>query len=680
MCGLMSRFYKIMKNKQAVEKCYRDLKAIKNKRAKAKVVLLSIKKSLEKNGFKVADMKVIRKYMKRYKVNLGVETNSLIILNRGKDSNKSNYFVFMGIAKKRHGEYGVNVLFYNPAVPKFLKGEPMKYVEPGEKPAGMQDPTDRKFVFSINEYKTNEDARDFIETTVFKALYLASHKPKNRYFVSPHSHIGKFRLKKTYLNGKIVRNKEYNPITLKPKKEFGNKSGIDDGKTDIVDALLTTALYGLDFFAMTSHNSFCVKVYEEMKPLADALGIKIIPGFEITMPIYGFAPEDVGAFIDMLEKRGVDKKEIWKDLHVRQDNTFDYTDVEQLIKKYRYLIKKGEEPQRIINGPHVVVHCKNAKIAKEINDNLLHKIRDVKYPPLSSPNIQLEKTIRQLKKQYGNDVAIYLAHPFNENSLPHVGIGMRMKIGDLSIKTIKKMIEEKLIDGIAAYNPGIGEEKQTFEYTNGTVQGTKDKKMKKIIEKRKKMKKENIRIAKIEILKAVDEKWWQPAITSNALNIALARYLNKYSQEKTGEYLKEIGEPDIHWYGQANLKNPSLNHFGRTITYVQMPEKEMLDKNIESLFEAQKKHKKTGSPFFNYIAYAFYDNKEMKMKFEKGREPKPEEKQAEILASYQVYATGFFKVILKDIKNRIRRLNLFDLNFGAWIRDVITTIKRFSRE
>jgi hypothetical protein len=611
------------------------------------VTFKCLKRELDAKGFKEVNNERLLECARQYgREKSGPSWEQFCVLNRGLGSGKSNYFVFMGVKKKALGRDELQVLYYNPEPPN---------VKFNFKDGDMSVPLNesRKDVIVTRAYNGTTNVQSFITETVGHIADLASRKPENRYYMWPHNHAGYI-----YSEGKVRR------LIDLGKGEIRDANGpLDDGKSNPFDMLMSAALFSGDFFAITSHNSFSEPVFKALDAIGSALGMTVVPGIEFTMPLYGYNPEDVSIILTDMENKvskavTIDLKpdfgiEITRNLDAMHQvklnieansfSAYDYHAVENLIHWYNDNFGTMLRPIRVLNGPHVIAMFRHPQMALETHFSMLAQ-RDVLFPPLSSPGIELFGTTSKLKSKYDKNVLIMVAHPFCEPGLPSVGTGNRMSSGDMGWARGLSLFAQGFADAIAAYNPSVGDETHNFSF-DGSKISTPAAGIKPLIDqwvaKRQERSSESKNFAK----DAAVEKWGFDTALSGPLNIAYANWIRN-SLLSLG--ILKMGEPDTHWYGEFSLDSPEANHLMRTVTYLEGD----VTKSLDGLFAALHRAKEGKGVNVDYYAYCQMNPATGCMDFEGPRQPTKHESMDERWKWFTNYGASLFNVIIPDFLKR----------------------------
>jgi hypothetical protein len=614
----------------------------------------AIKKELDANGFKEASKDRLLDCAKQYgRENSGPSWDEFSVMNRGLGNKKSNYFVFLGIKKKLLRRDELQVLYYNPEPPdvkfNFRDGD-----------NSIPAKETRKDIIVTRAYNGTAPIDPFIVDTVSHINEMSSRKPENRYYLWPHNHIGY-----VYYGGKPRR-----LIDLKKDEIMGERGPLDDGKSNPFDMMMSAALFGGDFFALTSHNNFSETVYRAVDSIGSALGMTIVPGIEFTMPLYGYNPEDVSIILTDMETKlsravTVDIKpnmnvEITRNLTDMQQvkinvesnsfSAYDWHSVETLIHWYNDNYGTELRPIRVLNGPHVVAMFRHPQMAIETHAAMLLN-KDVLFPPLSAPGIDLFGTTSKLKTKYEKSVFIMVAHPFCELGLPSVGVGNRMTSGDMEWARSISLFEQGFADAVAAYNPSVNDETHRFSFDGKHIVACSSGIMPLIsqwVAKRAERAAESSKF----VGEAAVGKWGFQTALSNPLSIAYAHYVRRNLLTRG---ILKMGEPDTHWYGDFSLDEPEMNHLGRTVTFIEGA----VEKSLDGLFAALNKAKENrdnepgdGKVAVNYYAYCQMNPTTGAMDYEPARAPTKHETMDESWKWFTNYGASLFNVILPDFFKR----------------------------
>jgi hypothetical protein len=280
---------------------------------------------------------------------------------------------------------------------------------------------------------------------------------------------------------------------------------------------------------------------------------------------------------------------------------------------------------------------------------LAHK--DVLFPPLSAPGIDLFGTTSKLKTKYDKNVLIMVAHPFCELGLPSVGVGNRMASGDMGWARSISLFAQGFADAIAAYNPSVSDETHRFLFDSSKIVACAPSVMP-LIQMWTAKRSERCNESREKAKEANTGKWGFDTSLSNPLSIAYAHYVRR-NLASLGIF--KMGEPDTHWYGDFSLSEPEMNHLGRTVTFIEGA----MEKSLDGFFAALHKAKEnlSNEPGDNKVAVNYYAYCQMNpvtgtMDYEPARAPTRHEAQDERWKWFTNYGASLFHVILPDFFKR----------------------------
>ncbi len=551
-------------------------------------------------GFEKLSLRKIKNEIRRQNYNIGVDLNSFTVMKRKEGS---NFFVFLGV-EERLRKPRLIAVFYNPASPL------------------EKDISREKIIIKEVVDKSTEAS---VMNRIVEAM---KEKPSETYFFWPHNHAGFVKFKGKY----------YRLIDLKPGEIPFVNGPVDDGVNKPFEIMLYAAFYHGDFYAITSHNHFYMPLYEELKKFGDELSIVVVPGTEFTMPPFGFDAFDVALLMKALEKKGIKIN-----LKRNEFGGYNFEDVNYVLESFKDELKDVDLPMRTINGPHVVVLYASPEIGKEVQNEILND-RDVLYAPISSRGVELVPTLKKLKRKYGKDVFVILAHPFCDLKLPSVGIGNRIEFGELPWDVLSYLKKHGLVDAIAAYNPGVSNEIHPFErgVDKESLRGLPAY-LKKLVDYWNKKRVKRAKKARRTMEELTRQKWGMPTRRANEMNMALARFANHEF------YWILVGEPDTHYYGHFDLRELRMNHLGRVVTVIN----NLKERNLKGLFDALHRAKLSRKAV-DYIAYVQF--KDGKLQISDERKPSFREKIEKQWIYFESYGLhGFLRILLKDVIGRIKR-------------------------
>jgi hypothetical protein len=170
-----------------------------------------------------------------------------LLFNAGKDSKRSNFFVFLKVdsANERVLVYYMNpdATETAPMREKDSKGR----VRPGQS------------CFILKSYLPRDDPVKSAEAIVSDILHYSELKPDWEYRMESHLHCGRM----------------FPGFT-------GEKRFADDGMSSIMDVLRIMAITNRDVVAITSHNSFNAKQFAAISLIAEEMGMVLLPAMELT--------------------------------------------------------------------------------------------------------------------------------------------------------------------------------------------------------------------------------------------------------------------------------------------------------------------------------------------------------------------------------------------------------------
>lgn len=286
-----------------------------------------------------------------------------LIFNRGLDGKQSNFCVFA----KCEIDGTVVLHHYNPD----RKGVRLRRDEFIRKTVLRSDASDEEIARAVDAIQTD-----------------AAKKKPSEFFFAPHNHFG----------------------ALAPLHFDHNGNGIasgtvkfDDGVSFLTDNIRKALFYGIDYYALTTHNSFSISVFEFMTWAGHNMGIAPIPGIELTLPM--------------------------------------------------------KEP----NGPHVLLWMKNARVARRIRRDILEKGIRLDMPAYFV-GMPMEKILEILfEYQKHNLLALGIAHPVNFNSptlpVPIVGLYSAADTGATvngewaDLEAVEKIAKQ--FDSVAMWNTSL---------------------------------------------------------------------------------------------------------------------------------------------------------------------------------------------------------------------------------
>lgn len=207
-------------------------------------------------------------------------------------------------------------------------------------------------------------------------------KKPNQMFLDPHTHFGSVCPPLAGPDGKTVK--------------WGSVD-YDDGVSYLTDNLRKALFYHIDYYALTSHNSFSKSNFDFMSWAGHYLGFLPVPATELTSPLK--AP----------------------------------------------------------NGPHILVLMKNAKVGDYLAKGILSRRERLDMPSYFSGMGMNEMLDALFALQKGNLAALGIAHPVNFNSpnlpVPVVGLYTAVDTGALSLERAHMLAQR--FDMIAMWNPSL---------------------------------------------------------------------------------------------------------------------------------------------------------------------------------------------------------------------------------
>ncbi|MFH0885120.1 MAG: hypothetical protein V1861_05415 [Candidatus Micrarchaeota archaeon] len=225
-------------------------------------------------------------------------------------------------------------------------------------------------------------SEDMVAAVVNKVCEDAAKKKPNQMFLDPHSHFGSMCPPIIGPDGNTAR--------------WGNVK-YDDGVSYLTDNLRKALFYHIDYYALTTHNSFSKTAFDFMSWAGHWLGFLPVPATELTAPL--------------------------------------------------------KEP----NGPHFLVLMKNANVGDYLTRGILSRREHLDMPSYFS-GMGMEEMLDVLfSLQKSNLAALGIAHPVNFNSpglpVPIVGLYTAVDSGALSLDQAHMLAQR--FDMIAMWNPSL---------------------------------------------------------------------------------------------------------------------------------------------------------------------------------------------------------------------------------
>jgi len=280
-----------------------------------------------------------------------------LIFNRALDGKSSAF----GVIATKEADGAVTVHWYNPD------------------PAGS---TLRKEEYLRKTVLPPHGDDAMVGAVVGKIAGDAAKKKPNELFLEPHAHFGSLCPPVTGPDGKTMR--------------WGNVD-YDDGVSYLTDNLRKALFYHIDYYALTSHNSFSKSAYDFMSWAGHWLGFLPVPATELTAPL--------------------------------------------------------KEP----NGPHFLILMKNAHASDYLARGILSRREKLDMPSYFSGMGMKEMLDVLFSLQKANLAVLGIAHPVNFNSpnlpVPIVGLYTAVDTGTLTLDEAH-MIAQRF-DTIAMWNPSL---------------------------------------------------------------------------------------------------------------------------------------------------------------------------------------------------------------------------------
>jgi hypothetical protein len=237
---------------------------------------------------------------------------------------------------------------------------------------------------------------EMVAAVVGKVCGDAAKKKPNQMFLDPHSHFGSLCPPLAGPDGKRLR--------------WGNVD-YDDGVSYLTDNIRKALFYHIDYYALTSHNSFSKTVYEFMSWAGHSLGFLPLRATELTAPL--------------------------------------------------------REP----NGPHFLVLMKNSTASEYLSRSILSRRKQQDMPAFFSGMGMQEMLDALFSLQRANLAVLGLAHPVNFNSprlpIPIVGLYSAVDTGALGLDEAN-MIAQRF-DTIAMWNPTLHARADEMRFENAKL-------------------------------------------------------------------------------------------------------------------------------------------------------------------------------------------------------------------
>ncbi|MEM4366592.1 MAG: hypothetical protein QW035_00465 [Candidatus Anstonellales archaeon] len=194
--------------------------------------------------------------------------DNIIVFNRNKNGEKSNFFVFLKYSKK-----GIEVIFTDPLGPsqKNSEGITGNDLKPNE--------VLRRLVLS--NFKSEEEMDKAIGEAISLIKEAASHKPEDVYYAQMHGHWGSTRgIPLIFLSVD-----DGDPITAKER--------------NVIASML---LWHTDFDATGHHNHFLKALYDDVSAVEASFGITKVPSIEATLPLKLYDHKEINRFLNEVNK------------------------------------------------------------------------------------------------------------------------------------------------------------------------------------------------------------------------------------------------------------------------------------------------------------------------------------------------------------------------------------------
>ncbi len=174
------------------------------------------------------------------------------IFNRGLNSKKSNFFVFI---KPEPSKNRVLVYYMNPDATENapVKARTRNHGKQGRVKKGQN-------YFIRKEYHGINSPDALAWKIVDDISYYSSLKPETEYREESHIHFSHF------------------------SKGYNHRSFYDDGMSNVLDALRILAITNRDVLIPTSHNAINLKQFFTLELIGKEMGILVLPGMELTAP------------------------------------------------------------------------------------------------------------------------------------------------------------------------------------------------------------------------------------------------------------------------------------------------------------------------------------------------------------------------------------------------------------
>jgi|GEM_PF-3308131 len=222
----------------------------------------------------------------------------------------------------------------------------------------------------------------FVESVVGQIKQTSLKKDDNEFFFSPHNHFGAFSPPYVDRKGKVVKHE------LVP---------YDDGVSYLTDNIRKAVFYHIDYYALTSHNSFSKNKYRFLSWAAQNFGFNAVPGIEFTGPL--------------------------------------------------------NEP----NGPHFVVWMRSMRVADRVKRAIIKPSTRHKMPSFFD-GMHMDRMLGILHAmQEVEDLALGIAHPVNYNSpdlpIPLVGLYSAVDAGKLTLEQAHEYARR--FDSVSMWNTSL---------------------------------------------------------------------------------------------------------------------------------------------------------------------------------------------------------------------------------
>jgi len=186
------------------------------------------------------------------KAGLGMFEKGESILNRGLNSKRSNFFVFI---KHEPDKNRVLVYYMNPDASEDAptKERHWKNGKKGPVKAGQN-------YFILKEYRGGKNSDAIAWRIIDDILHYASLKPDSEYREETHIHFGHF------------------------PKGYRSRQFYDDGMSNALNVMRMMAITNRDIVIPTSHNALNLDQFFTLEVIGEEMGIVLIPGMELTAP------------------------------------------------------------------------------------------------------------------------------------------------------------------------------------------------------------------------------------------------------------------------------------------------------------------------------------------------------------------------------------------------------------